>query len=106
MKAKYLLSDKSMWTKGAAARDLYGHHCSPYSGGAFSFSALGAVLRAYRHSTHAQSEAIRALLRAIPSEYADVESWNDDPGRTFEDVRRVIALADAAASAAEKESGR
>jgi hypothetical protein len=94
MKAKDLLSDKSRWTRGADARDRYGYRCDPYSSRAVSFCVLGAVLRAYQYRTHAQTEAIRALLQAIPSEYADVESWNDAPDRTFDDVSRVLEAAD------------
>jgi hypothetical protein len=93
MKVKDILTDESKWTQGVDARDRYGHRCDPCSGSAVSFCVTGAALRAYQHSARAQNKAIRSLLRAIPSEYADLESWNDETDRTFDDVRRLIELA-------------
>jgi hypothetical protein len=37
--------------------------------------------------------AVGAVLAQIPGHYSDIESWNDEPGRTFEEVRQVIERA-------------
>jgi hypothetical protein len=93
VKVKDILTDESKWTQGVDARDGYGRRCDPCSSSAVSFCVTGAAMRAYQYSAHAQNKAIRALLRAIPSEYADLESWNDETDRTFDEVRRLIELA-------------
>jgi hypothetical protein len=103
MKVKDLLADASKWTRGASARDRSGKQCSIYSPDAVRYCLLGALLAAYDGEQLAA--AVDAVRQAIGDEgQMSIESWNDDHGRTFDEVRRVIELADAAAEAAGEES--
>jgi hypothetical protein len=99
MKVKDILSDESRWTQGAAARNKRGELCSVLSPDATRFCILGAMARVYR-SKHAMRECERRVADAIAAfggriTYAiEIGDWNDDPGRTFDDVRQVIEKAD------------
>jgi hypothetical protein len=95
MKAKDLLSDKSRWTQGALARDRAGRECTPESPDAESFCVVGALCRVYANDVEL-NEAIDSVNLIISSMigYADeIEEWNDDPARTFDDVRQVLEKA-------------
>jgi hypothetical protein len=96
MKAKDLLSDKSRWTQGALARDRVGRECTPESPDAESFCIVGALCRVYLDDA-AINEAIDSVNLVITpmSGYGDeIEEWNDDPDRTFAEVRLVLEIAD------------
>jgi hypothetical protein len=102
MKAKDLLSDSSRWTRGASARDGRGKQCGIYSPDAVRYCILGALLAAY--DGWQLAAAVDAVREAIGDNgQLSIEAWNDNYDRTFDEVRRVIELADAAAEAVGKE---
>jgi hypothetical protein len=99
MKVKDILSDASMWTQGACARDKADRQCSVLSDAAVRFCLRGAAARVY--SGQALDAAMEAIARAIgfDGDWYDgidreIEIWNDNPDRTFEEVRQVIEKAD------------
>jgi hypothetical protein len=98
MKAMDILTDRSRWTQEAFARDEHGEMCRPCDDRAEKWCVLGALIRAYGY-TAAMDNAISALSQVIPSldgdsiSGEDIASWNDEPGRTFDEVRQFIELA-------------
>jgi hypothetical protein len=99
MKAKDLLTDESKWTQGAAARNKRGRRCDVFSDAAVRFCLCGAAVRVY--SGTELYGALFKIARAIgldDEDYKDLDraiaAWNDDPNRTFEDVRKVLEAAD------------
>jgi hypothetical protein len=97
MKVKDLLRDEQRWTQGALARDYCGRECMPGSPDAEAWCLVGAIFRVY-HEGSEINEAIDAVTRLIVGYRIDgideVEEWNDDPGRTFAEVKAVIEKAD------------
>jgi hypothetical protein len=99
MKASDILTDQSKWTQGAFARDEHGEMRRPDDDRASRWCILGALRRAYG-DTDALGHAIWAISQVIPSldgdsiSGYDVAAWNDEPERTFDEVRKFIELAD------------
>ena len=85
MKIKDLLKTKQDWTQGTLARDKDGNaHFSETN--STSWCLGGAIERCYpnrkiRNKVHLD------VVGIIKMEIAD---WNDDPKRTFADVRKLI----------------
>jgi hypothetical protein len=101
----------SGWCQGAHARDRAGRDVPSWSEEASSWSLLGALLASWhRHDAlgidedvvahladaHALGKATEALGEVVGT--ASLERWNDDPGRTQEDVisasERALVLLD------------
>jgi hypothetical protein len=111
MKAKDILVDSRFWTQGALARSAGGRACDPEdSDTARRWCVLGALMRAYG-DTVGLVDATEAVGRAIQIDDGydrngqDVEDvydrldrlvqeWNDDPHRTFQEVRKALEIAD------------
>jgi hypothetical protein len=103
---KDILTDSSKWTRFADAIDAEGNECDVNDDRAVAFCLSGALRRAYSgRELDAAIKRIEAVIGPLVAGILSIRGWNDDRRRTFEDVRRVIALADAAAPSAEKESG-
>jgi hypothetical protein len=100
MKAKDLLSDPSRWTQRASARDRLGNSCSSLSPRAVKFCIIGAMARAYLPGDGDIEKAERRIREAMVElgwecgEIMALGTWNDDPSRTFDDVKRVLEKAD------------
>ena len=93
------------WSQGAQARDGRGHVTPAWSSEAASWSMLGALLASWyahnealeedfvAHSMDARAlgDAMAALGDATGS--ADLDGWNDAPGRQLDDVLAAIEAA-------------
>ena len=90
------------WSQGAQARDKHGHVIPAWSRDAASWSLLGSLLASwYRHNealdedfvghsmdARALGDAMAALGNSTGS--ADLDGWNDENGRTTDDVLAAI----------------
>jgi hypothetical protein len=99
MKAKDILTDQSCWTQGAMARNRRGDLTGAEYVSAVSWCLMGALIRAYGRVKGLDRamdvrRAIRGICKSFYATYGSIESWNDEPGRTFDEVRQVIEKAD------------
>jgi hypothetical protein len=99
MKAKDILSDSSRWTQGVMARNRRGNPTGPEYKNAVAWCLVGALIRAYGigkvlDESLAVRRAIRSICGSFDDTYGSIEGWNDDPCRTFADVKRVLEEAD------------
>lgn len=93
-KARKLLSDKSAWTKGAAARNAEGQQVLSTSPAATSFCAIGAISRVTRKQTI--ESPVDALRSALPAGFYAVSDFND---AEYTDHKDILALFDRAIEA-------
>ena len=87
MKIKDFLTEAN-WTQGQLARFASGHSCDLTNAFAVKFCLMGAAHKCYARET----EKIQFLLEQELRGYA--VAWNDEPGRTFAEVRAVIEKLD------------
>ena len=85
MKIRELLSDPSKWTQGCFARDVYGGVASRLEDEC-RWCLVGALGRCYDDS---EFDRVYDLIKAAVPE-RQIVHWNDDPKRTFEDVRKLV----------------
>lgn len=86
MKVWQLLSDESKWTKGFAARSVYGAPIDPRSNEAVCWCLVGAIARCYGDDVHFHN--VRNL---IADKVGRTEaSWNDTPKRTYSEVYALV----------------
>ena len=79
---------ESGWCQSASARDAAGVPTTPEADEACSWCLTGAIALATRggiEATDAVLDGIEATLDTI-----SIERWNDEPGRTAEDVVTVL----------------
>jgi hypothetical protein len=84
-----LLSSKDRWTKGVWARDDSGHEINFESPDATCWCLTGALAKCTGGTPtgyHDVLPCIQCILNVL-----SVSSWNDDPQRTFADVKRLLA---------------
>jgi hypothetical protein len=98
MKAIDILRDQSCWTQGAMARNRRGDPTGAEYVSAVAWCIMGALIRAYGMEKGLDKEvavrrAIRSICKSFDATYGSVESWNDDPCRTFDEVRQVLEKA-------------
>lgn len=90
MKVHELLTDESKWTKGWYAKTVDGNKVSVTDDAAARWCLFGAVWKCYRDPAR-----MRTILSQV---FADREReaiwWNDDPERTFDDVRDLVTRLD------------
>ena len=87
MKIKDFLKE-SNWTQGQYAKDVHGNGCAVADAKADRFCLIGAAKMCYPVGM----DAIRCLL---DKELGDIAvSWNDEPGRTFVEVRALVEKLD------------
>jgi hypothetical protein len=83
------------WCQGAAARDACGRPVSPASAFAISWSAPGALERAWARREDRYGLALDAFKRAnlaLAAATGDVpQAWNDAAGRTLHEVLDALA---------------
>ena len=88
---------ESGWCQGAGAVDEMGRPIEPSSAFARRWSAAGALERVWRRSDEDQDEALEAFERAnlaLAAAVRDVpQRWNDDAGRTQDDVLAALTRA-------------
>ena len=85
------------WVKDESAVDSDGDEVEPTAPEAYAFCLSGAVTRVYGEGTDAEAQACDKLTDVIDKysfgEFRDLPGFNDDNNTTFEDIRRVVALA-------------
>lgn len=92
VKVRELFDSSDKWTQGALARCQDGTEIHPRSDAAVRWSLGGAIAKCY--SLQEFFFVVGSLYTHIPatglSHYHDAEMWNDAPGRTFEEVKRMV----------------
>lgn len=85
MKVIDVLSAPERWTQGANARDKDGTAVKHSSAEATCFCLGSAIALAY-------PEAQWPIFQRIAARTGEPSTivWNDEPGRTFEEVRRLV----------------
>lgn len=95
MKIKELLTDESRWCKGHVARNKYGEKEDIESEQAVCWCLSGAIGKCYPYKDrNAISLKIRDAIVKHLGYVLGTIAFNDDKKTTFEDVRKVIELAD------------
>ncbi len=89
MKMKDLLNKRSKWTQGASARTGNDKPCKVMNPNAEKFCLLGAFQRCYGHPTDL-SDGGFIKYRALCAKTGGIASWNDNPERTYGDVKRLL----------------
>lgn len=98
MKIKDLLTDKSKWTQYTEARDKNNNPIYASNKEATKFCLLGAIKRCYYGDFLYPGSMIEMLSvkRRIALEIGTtrIDYYNDDPKRTFKDIRNLIEKLD------------
>ena len=84
------------WIQGSEARDAAGRECYPFQEEAVSFCAIGRlnkVCHQQRAPDPVRTALARALLTVLPPGAGDLQLWNDQPGRTPQEVRELFQKA-------------
>lgn len=83
---------ESGWTRGAWARTESGSPCWEDNTNAVCWCLSGAVQKVFSgdESTQTRIDLTRALVRNLPAGFWDIPAWNDEPGRTKEEVLALI----------------
>lgn len=84
-----LFSDESKWTQDYWAHDRAGARVNELDDSATCWCIRGAI----RRVLHAQQDAHTPLREAFHKTIGTtfIASWNDEPGRTFADIKKLIA---------------
>lgn len=97
MKMRDLLDSPDKWTKGAYARNAAGNECLPIADEACCWCLRGAFIRCYADTKTGEAAGRKLLvaLNALDDKYKGrITMFNDNPSTTFEDIRRLLELAD------------
>lgn len=86
MKVKELFSDPSKWTQNTLYRDNTGKEVPWNNPNIVSFCLLGAIRHCYRYFQYIPIEILVRDKLII----GDITIWNDDPDRTFEEVKELV----------------
>ena len=96
LKIQDLLSDQSKWTQGVYARDKSGNPILPNDLAATCWCLEGAIMKCY--AAEEQYTIIKRianfLFKGFPKWEAGLPYWNDDPNRTFKEIRFIVELLD------------
>lgn len=87
MKPSDLLKDESCWTQVCMGRDSTGRETPCRGENAVSWCIFGLVMRAYSGDSEGADEAWEKIKRHVGS---DPITWNDDPSRTWTEVRDAL----------------
>ena len=95
MTIQELFTGPETWTQGTYARSREGCDVAESSPTAVSFCLAGAFYFAYAMRGQAYSNEFKRVADAIGvrDTIGEITNWNDDPSRTFADIRRVIEQA-------------
>ena len=92
MTLQELFSDPSKWTKRALARDSLGNQVLYSSPHAVCWCLLGGVYKCYNISD--QAKITKRIRKHVLTEQSGMLSigntYNDDPARTFADIRKLV----------------
>ena len=92
MKVRELFTDASKWTQGPSAKQSDGTPCSEYSAEACSWCLAGAINKCYDDIPTAHKVNIKETLsQTLGMHFID---WNEEPNRTFEEVKALVEKAD------------
>lgn len=94
MKVQDILTDESKWTKGTYARSVLGNRVAFNSKRATKYCLSGAIFRACGFSPKAAEKIERKVFKKLGSDCTGITYWNDDPERTFAQVRGLIVELD------------
>jgi hypothetical protein len=94
MKVKELLTDSSKWIQGDFAKDQNGVSVKDVNKGC-KWCLSGAILYCYPNNKHydAFCKVIDFLYNNYPNAISIVD-FNDETGRTFEEIRHVLEETD------------
>ena len=84
MKVRELLSDESKWIRGILARNYAHVECTPKDPNATQWCLAGAVARCYPTEEH------EPLIERIEIAVGWITFWNDNPNRTFAEVKALV----------------
>ena len=95
MKMHELLVYRRHWTQGTLAREVDGTPCTYRSESACCWCLTGALRKCYPVFWGA-ALVEQTLLKYISKNYVamDIAGWNDDPSRTFDQVREMLVELD------------
>lgn len=90
-----VFSGPERWTQGAWARDENGWSIAPTVPNARCFCLGGGIAVISPYFTPRRRAMAQALMNCVPgrARSALVPSYNDNPGRTFADIKELIASA-------------
>ena len=90
MKIHEFLTNKSQWTQGHFARGVDGIPLiNPKNPFAVSWCLMGLVKIIYNETLH--HTIYQMITRELmTNDYNDLADWNDDPKRTFEDIKSLV----------------
>lgn len=92
MKIKDLLTDESKWVQQTYALDEVGNNVYSNNPNATRWCLVGALYRCYGDSSTVLSVIYRKVYTAIGNQL--ISEWNDDPDRTFADIKHLIDTLD------------
>lgn len=105
MKIQTLYRRADAWTRNEYARNALGDSCDVDASEAMCFCMLGAIDRCYplqRDRVRVINQVFRTVRKTLglPVRGSDVysrrltiASWNDQAGRTIQEIRRVVRMA-------------
>lgn len=89
MKIKELFSNESKWCQRCYARDKNGLRAYPRSNKAVCWCLLGAIKKCYLENDF-NTIKIMIKTKIKISSNDSVALWNDDPKRTFKEVKQLV----------------
>jgi hypothetical protein len=92
MKIKELLTDESKWTQNAGARDKEKIPVPPKSEEAVCWCLFGAILKCYGEDKEVYNRLDKYILYNLTG--MGIFSYNDNPKRTFKDIKALIEKLD------------
>lgn len=84
MKLQDLLVNETKWLQGCYSKDKYGNTVNPHSDLACRWCLVGAIQKCYYPIPSKVWYKIADHLNENPI------AWNDEPGRKFSDIRKLI----------------
>jgi hypothetical protein len=82
-KAWQVLDGPQKWTQGTFARDDCGSPCVAYGPSAVQWCVIGVIQRVYNQDLDKRHQVYTRLMQGVN----DPGPWNDDPKRTWNEVR-------------------
>ncbi|TXH42677.1 MAG: hypothetical protein E6Q97_35280 [Desulfurellales bacterium] len=95
MKVSELLDSPDKWCQHAYAKNIEGAPVSSYASGACSWCLIGAINTCYPllvDPDRQEHDMVMDRLKEVIG-ITNVATWNDDPSRTFEEVREAVLKA-------------
>jgi len=93
MKIHKFLNNPKKWTHGSLARDHRGYGTLPIGRYAKSWCLAGIMIKCYGGSSDKYNEVKNKLQQELGRSMS-ITLWNDDPNRTFQDVKNLVTRLD------------